>query len=150
MGAVMLNTFLRCSLLVLLLWTNLDIAAQQTNSTAMVYEAHNQIDPKPLKLHSVVGFAKDDEGNPITAVTIGLFTEDSHVLVATTETDHTGNFAFLHISPGRYRIVAKYLGFCPANVPVVVEDRVIWFSHRILRLQMRVRGIDTCSYGILK
>ena len=54
----------------------------------------------------------------------------SEWLRATTQTDAKGAFRFRHVATSRYRIVAKYEGFCPANAILLVQPA----------------AIDTCSY----
>ena len=80
-------------------------------------------------------------------VCVGLFTAKEHRLLATTETDSHGYFELRDIPRGDYRIIAKVLGFCAANVPVRID------SHRGKRkvlLHIRPEGIDTCSWGDYK
>ena len=45
----------------------------------------------------------------------------SEWLRATTQTDAKGAFRFRHVASSRYRIVAKYEGFCPAVQPAAID-----------------------------
>lgn len=124
------------------------VAAQQPSSctATMRYENHNQVDPKPLKLHALNGTARDEQGIPISRVCVGVFSEKGHKLVAATETGEDGHFALGKIPPGHYRLVAKHEALCAANVPLVVtlpQSR----PEKELVLHMYVAGIDKCSYG---
>jgi hypothetical protein len=136
-------------LFALLCCLNVQIHAQQRD-TAMAYENHNQVDPKPFKLHSIDGVATDDEGTAVVAVTVGLFAEKDHRLIATDETGSKGQFAFKNVPPGQYRIVAKHPAFCTANVPAIVVAKDGGHSRRSLQLHMKVSGIDACSFGSLQ
>jgi Carboxypeptidase regulatory-like domain len=109
------------------------------------YVNRNQIDYGPLRLSRVAGIARDEHGAVVPAIRVLLFTEQDHKLVASTVTDERGSFVLDHIPSGRYRLVAKSV-FCPANVPIQVDNS----GQRLLHLHMRVGGIDTCSYGTLK
>src|SRR5271170_273819 len=88
-------------------------------STPMSYENHNQIDPKPPRLNIVEGHAYGPEGAEVWNVCLGLFSEKDHTLVAAIPAGHDGFFSFPKISAGRYRLVARSLGFCSANVPLL-------------------------------
>lgn len=116
----------------------------QTSGGGMVYENHNQIDSKAVALRAVTGKAHDEQGIVIPNVSLGLFTEKDHRLVMITWSATDGAFQFTGVTPGRYRLVAKYDGLCPANVPIRVTRLS---SDRGVDLHMMPRGIDTCSYG---
>jgi hypothetical protein len=122
------------------------IDAQQPNEP-MTYESRNQIDPNPLKVRKVFGVAKGDNGSAIQAMSVGLFTENNHLLVAQTMTDENGEFTFAHVAAGRYRLVAKHPAFCTANVPLIIQSPGMGRSSRALALHMKVGGIDACSFG---
>jgi hypothetical protein len=124
--------------------------AQQNAGNAMNYVNHNQVDNNPYKLHSIAGIAKDPGDVALQGVMIGLFTDPDHVLMATTETDSKGEFTLAHVSPGRYRIVAKYDFFCPANALVLIQGRGIRFSRKVLEFHMGTCAIDTCSFSCLR
>ena len=114
----------------------------------MIYENHNQIDPKPLRLNMVEGRATDSGGSEVWSACLGLFSEEDHTLLATTQTRQDGSFSFKNIPPGRYRLVVTSLGFCSANVPLrVVAGRPR--PTNTLVLHMVPTAIDTCSYGDL-
>jgi hypothetical protein len=114
----------------------------------MTYENHNQVDPKPLKLHGINGRTNDEQGMPIPRVCVGIYSEKDHKLVATTETAEDGHFALGKLPPGRYRLVAKHEVLCSANVPLIVTSPQSR-SKKELILHMNVAGIDKCSYGDL-
>ena len=124
-------------------------AQGQKLGDTMVYENRNQIDPKPLKLHDVRGIAKAEDGSPIPAMNIGIFTDGTHALVALTRTDRNGEFSFSHVLAGRYRLVAEYAAFCTANVPILLDSRARGHSGQAVELHMRVGGLDVCSFGSL-
>ena len=75
---------------------------------------------------------------------IGIFTETDHKLIAATETDDNGHFELKGVPGGEYRLVAKYKSFCPANAEVRIERRSR--SKKLLTVQMRLAGLDTCSF----
>jgi hypothetical protein len=77
---------LRIVLLAVFGMTAQAVHAQQPN-TALAYESHNQVDPKPLKVRKVYGVAKGENGSAIQAMHVGLFSEKNRLLVAQTETD---------------------------------------------------------------
>lgn len=114
----------------------------------MAYENRNQVEYDPLPIQSVSGIALDKDGVSIPGVCLGLFTERKHRLIERTVTDQKGNFKFRRLPSGRYRLVAKYSGFCPANTSLLVKRDS---SNKILRrkrlvLHMEFVGIDRCSY----
>lgn len=112
------------------------------------YENHNQVDYGPLVLRRLTGRAVDPSSVPMPGGCIGLFAEDRHQLLATVSADENGNFAFPQIAPGRYRLVARFDGFCAANVRLrIVRGRR---AGRKLVLHMEGGGIDKCSYGTYK
>ncbi len=113
----------------------------------MTYEDRNQVDYGPLRVGVVEGHASDADGVAIPGVCLGLFSDTDHKLVATSQTDRKGGFKFRRMASGKYRIVAKYEGFCPANAILLVQPT----ARQPLRLHMRPAGIDKCSYvGLAK
>jgi hypothetical protein len=111
----------------------------------MAYENRNQIDYGPLHIRTVKGIARDLDGVVIPKLCVGVFTDTEHKLVATTETDASGCFEIKNLPRGNYRLVAKYAGYCPANVHLQIEPKSR--SKKTLTLQMRPAGLDTCSFG---
>lgn len=111
----------------------------------MVYENHNQTDYRALALRMVTGKAHDEQGVPIPKVSLGLFTEKDHKLVTVVESAADGTFTFANVTPGLYRLVAKYDSFCPANVPIDVSPNAS--AGRGVDLHMKPAGMDACSYG---
>lgn len=109
------------------------------------YENHNQIDYGPLIVQQVKGTITDPQQGAIPKACVGIFTESDHKLVATTESLADGTFFLRSIPPGRYRLVVKADPLCAANVPlqVVKHQR----KTKVLRVHMKPRGLDSCSYG---
>jgi hypothetical protein len=117
-------------------------AQMTTSRVQMTYQDRNQVDYGPLRVGVAKGRVRDDAGVAIPSVCLGLFSEPDHKLVATTQTDVKGAFRFRHVASSRYRIVAKYEGFCPANAILLVQPT----ARRSLRIHMKPAAIDTCSY----
>lgn len=126
--------------------TAVAVHAQQPNDP-IAYESHNQVDPKPLKVSRVFGVARGENGAPIQAMVVGLFSDKDHLLIAQTETDLKGEFSFAHLPTGGYRLVGKHPAFCTANVPIRVEKNGLGRSDKAIELHMKVGGIDVCSFG---
>jgi hypothetical protein len=131
------------------------VSAQQKEEpckTPITYENRNQIEYSPLPIQIVSGVAQDKDGARIPGVCLGLFTEKEHRLVATAVTDEEGNFQFNQVPPGRYRLVAKYSGFCPANTLLRLTRRASnkKMKTKTLVLHMETAKIDHCSYGDYK
>lgn len=116
--------------------------------TSMAYENRNQIESKPIKLHALSGLASDDQGIPIPNICLGVFSDNTHRIVAVTKTSEDGRFSFDKIGTGQYRLVAKHPLLCTANVSLVLSHPSTK-PKRDLRLHMRPSGIDRCSYGEL-
>jgi hypothetical protein len=115
---------------------------------AGAYVDENQPDPAPLRLRELDGSVRGLGGDGMPRVPVLLFAEDGHVLVATVVTDKDGKFRFDKVDKGRYRVVVKVPGLCPANVPVLLEGSLL--AHRKLVVTMQPKDIDTCSYGTTK
>ena len=120
-------------------------AAQSSND--LKYENRNMIDYGPLAFRSIRGIVVDPSGVVVQGATIGVFTDPDHKLVAKTTTDAKGSFALQHISLGRYRLVAHFEGFCPANVPIRIVTWPRGGIERRLVVHAVAGAIDTCSYG---
>ncbi len=131
--------------LVLLLFAASPVLAQ---NGSMIYENHNQAEPRPIRLDSVSGIARGPSGSPLPQVQIGLFSEPDHVQVAIVHTDRRGHFAFSSVTPGRYRVIAREGRFCTANIPVFVAPNGPGRPARTLEIHMVAGGIDTCSFGV--
>jgi hypothetical protein len=114
------------------------------------YQNHNMIDYGPLVLRNLSGQAIDPTSAEVRGGCLGLFSEEGHRLIAATEADQNGNFAFPQMAPGRYRLVADCAGFCVANVPLRIVRWPRGRSHRKLVLHMKMAAIDACSYGDYK
>jgi hypothetical protein len=122
-------------------------ARQKGDSSPCVagYENHNQIDYGPLVVQDVQGTITDPQQVAVPKVCVGIFTEKDHKLVATTESDADGKFSLQSVPPGRYRLVVKADPLCAANVPLqVVKSQK---KKQVLRVHMKPRGLDSCSYG---
>jgi hypothetical protein len=129
----------------ILLAANSAVAAPRHDShcSGLTYENHNQIDPAPLVVQQVAGFVADPQSVRIPGACIGVFDHAGHSLISTAETDENGSFVIPSLPPGEYRLIAKYDSLCPANVRLkLVKKR----SKRRLQVEMKVRGIDVCSY----
>jgi hypothetical protein len=148
MSMIMLRNLFVAPLITLLLNRSAPAYAQVSDGP-MVYESHNQVDPKPLKMHRIVGVARAENNSLIPNMEVGLFTEGNRSLVATASTNQDGKFSFAHIPVGRYRVVAKHAAFCTVNVPIIVESDGLGSGAKILELNMKVGGIDVCSFGKL-
>lgn len=122
-------------------------AQQKGDSSPCVaeYENHNQIDYGPLVVQDVKGTITDPQHSAVPKVCVGIFTEKDHKLVDTTESDAEGKFSLQGVPPGRYRLVVKADPLCAANVPLqVVKTQK---KKQVLRVHMKPRGLDSCSYG---
>jgi hypothetical protein len=122
-------------------------AQQKGDSSPCVieYENHNQIDYGPLVVQTVKGTITDPQQSAVPNVCVGIFTAKDHKLVATTESDAGGNFSLQSIPPGEYRLVVKADPLCAANVPLrVVKSQK---KKQVLRVHMKPRGLDSCSFG---
>ena len=116
------------------------------------YENHNQVDYGPLSVRMVRGRALDKDRVSIPGVCLGLFSEKAHRLIAQTVTDQEGRFEFSAVTPGRYRLVGQYQGFCTANVPlrIVRWPRGGMVERRQIVLHMEPAAIDHCSFASYK
>lgn len=111
------------------------------------YENHNQIDYGPLVIQDVRGMIADPQQVAVPKACVGIFTARDHKLVSTTESDGDGQFFLESIPPGQYRLVVKADPLCAANVPLqVVKSQK---KKQILRVHMKPRGLDSCSYADL-
>lgn len=114
----------------------------------VTYENRNQADPTAIKLGEVSGIAVDKDGVVIPDVCIAIFTEESRLLVSTTTTDRDGKFKIDRLLKGDYRLVAKYAGFCTANISFKLNPRPLQKAKRSKQLvvQLRLKGLDECSF----
>ena len=125
-------------------------AAEETGAACknLSYENRNQTDYGPLHVAAVRGVAKDAQGVVIPKACVGVFTEASRKLVATTQTDDDGQFELNDIPDGAYRLIAKYQGFSTANAKLRIDQRSQ--SKKSLTVQMRPTGLDMHSFIELK
>lgn len=123
----------------------LQAAPQSDGCSDMAYEDHNQIDyVVSTKTGTLRGVVVDFGSDPVPKACVGIFTEDAHALLAKAESNDEGEFAMPRLVKGSYRIVVRYPGFCAANAILRVHGGL---GHRkALSVQMRPRGLDTCSY----
>ncbi len=122
--------------------------AQTAGATPDAYVNENPTDPAPLKLREMEGVVKGLGGDSMSMVTVSLFTEQGHTLVATVVSDRDGKFRFGKLDKGPYRLVAKVAGLCPANVPVLLESSLLARSKVVITMQPK--DVDKCSYGMAK
>ncbi len=141
------KTFLTTFWLVFLCAATTAAVAQAALATAPPYVDENQTDPAPLKLNAVVGRVRGLGGDGMSRVTVSLFTEDGHALIATVMSDKDGKFHFNKVDKGFYRVVAQIAGLCTANIPIKVEPSLL---HRKLEITMQAKDLDQCSYGMAK
>jgi hypothetical protein len=143
--------FILTSFFLLVLPTSAQQPAEECKAK-ITYENRNQIEYRPLSVSIVSGVALDKDQVPIPSVCLGLFTERGHRLVANAVTDQTGSFNFSRVIPGRYRLMAKYNGFCPANLSLRIMRRPSKSNRkgRHLVFHMQPTGMDSCSYGDYK
>jgi hypothetical protein len=87
-------------------------------------------------------------GDAMPRVSVSLFTEEGHALIATVVSDRDGKFRFAKVDHGLYRVLATVEGLCTANIPIKLESSLL--KHRKLEITMRPKGLDTCSYGMAK
>lgn len=123
------------------------VAAQE-----YAYEDHNQVTPRPLAVCRVGGRAIDPSGNAVPNVRLGLFQGSEPRLVQVIVADSKGCFNLPGVPAGEYRLVVKYEGFCPANVPIVVPhcSPCQGEPKENLVIHMNVYATDGCSYGTLE
>jgi hypothetical protein len=122
--------------------------AQTAAVDAPTYVDENQTDPAPLKLREVEGSVRGLGGDGMPRVSVSLFAEEGHALIATVLSDKDGKFRFEKVEKGHYRLVVRTAGLCPANVPIVVESSLL-ARHKVI-VTMQAKDIDTCSYGLAK
>ena len=113
-----------------------------------VYVDENQKDPPPLKLGGLSGQVKGLGGDAMPRAVVSLFTEETHTLVASVNSDKDGKFKFDKVGKGLYRVIARIDGLCTANIPIKIESSPL-ADHRLI-ITMRPKDIDTCSYGMAK
>ena len=124
------------------------LVGQVVPTAAATYVNENQTDPAPLKLSDVAGRVRGLGGDAMPRVSVSLFTEDGHRLIATVVSDRDGKFRFDKVDHGPYRVLARVEGLCTANIPIRLESSLL--KHRKLEITMRPKDIDTCSYGMAK
>ena len=119
---------------------------RQADPVVPTYVNENPKDPPPLGDASEGKVEGSWDG--MSGARVSLFTEDTHTLVASVNSDRNGKFKFDKVAHGFYRVVARVQGLCPANIPVKIESAL--FAGRKLVITMRPKDIDTCSYGMAK
>jgi hypothetical protein len=124
---------------------------EDSSSCSTVYENHNQVEIRPLKVHLIEGNSEIDVGTEkqpgVPGACYVLFTEKDHTPVASVRADANGKFEFRAVPPGRYRLIARAKGLCTANIALeVVKSSAP--KAKVL-VHFRASGIDSCSYGEL-
>jgi hypothetical protein len=122
--------------------------AQTNAADAPTYVNENQTDVAPLKLREVGGSVRGLGGEGMPRASVSLFAEEGHALLATALSDKDGKFHFDKVEKGRYRVVVRAPGLCPANIPIVVESSLL--AHHKIIVTMQAKDIDTCSYAMAK
>jgi hypothetical protein len=115
------------------------------------YEVGGDWFKRPLAVSHVRGRAvrmyRDGHlSQDIGPASLSLFTADSHKFVTSATTDQDGRFDFGTVPPGRYRLVARSIGFCTGNIPIDV-GRQPWHRHRRIVIFFRISEIDICTSG---
>ena len=118
--------------------------AQSQSCKDMIYENRNQTDYGPLQLTVIRGTVIDPQAVVIPQLCVGIFSEPDHKLISVSETNDKGEFEIKNVPKGDYRLVAHYVGFCPANVRVRIRPDLR--GGKPLFIHMKPSGIDTCSY----
>ena len=129
------------------------VAHQETESCRkeMLYENHNEVDPVTLSVRVISGRVIDMDRVPVPGACVGVFTLDGKI-VSTTTTNDQGYFKTAPMPHGSYRLVAKFDGFCVANVPLRV---VRWplgglLIRRRIIIHIQPVRMHHCSYGDYK
>ena len=120
--------------------------AQAAASAPPTYVNENTTDPAPLKIRDVDGVVRGLGGDAMSRVSVALFTEEGHALVASAMSDRDGKFRFEKVEKGRYRLVARIAGLCPANIPILVESSLL--AHRRVVITMQPKDIDLSLINI--
>lgn len=113
-------------------------------SCTVKYENHNQTDYGSLTVQHVKGTVTDPDQGAVPNACVGIFTEKGHNLLAATRSDAKGMFSLQSVAPGRYRLIIKADPLCAANVLLHVVKRRN--RSQVLRVHMKPRGLDSCSY----
>ena len=138
------------SLIVAALFASPPLFSQQKRESSPCvadYENHNQVEYRPLIVQAVNGTVVDLAQEAVSQVCVAIFAEKDHALIATTQSDANGKFSLEKIRPGRYRLVVKADPLCAANVPLRVVKNTK--KKMALRVHMKARGLDACSYADL-
>ena len=108
------------------------------------FDDRNMVD-YTLKIRSIRGKVIDVDGVGISKACLALFNSDHSKLLRTFETNDTGEFLTNNIKGGDYWLVVRDSQnvFCPASARIKL--RSITGKGRLV-VDMRVRGIDTCSF----
>ena len=122
--------------------------AHAAAAAAPAYVDENATDPAPLKLDGLEGSVRGLGGDAMPRVSVSLFTEQGHTMVATVVSDKDGKFKFTKVDKGLYRVVARVEGLCAANIPILVESSIL--AHHKLEITMQPKDVDKCSYGMAK
>jgi len=143
------RTLIVLCLSILLTWTASAAGQSGPKDSGCVgdYENHNQINNQLYDLRQVEGSLVDPGQGPVADVCVEVFTETEHKFVRSVRSDAQGKFSFVGLPAGRYRLLVKAKPLCTPNVRLRLKKHAP--SHRVLRINMRPRGIDSCSFGEL-
>jgi hypothetical protein len=121
-------------------------AAQPPASCKSMRYSQEQVTAlQPLDLAELHGTAVDRNNVVLENVCIGIFSEDTHKILRYARTDNNGGFSIdtKGLPDGTYRLVGKFVGFCPANAIIHLDARSN--QKEPLVLKMNMPGSKTCS-----
>jgi hypothetical protein len=98
-----------------------------------------------VKVRSMRGKVVDKAGVGVSRACLALFNSDHSNLLRTFETNDTGEFTADGIKSGDYWLVVRdpQNAFCPASARIKLRSVG---GKRMLQVDMRVQGIDSCSF----
>lgn len=117
--------------------------AREQCTTPVEYENKNQVDPPALSLWTLSGRVIDFQGVTIPDACLAMFREKDKKLVRAIVANRNGRFSIRGLRKGRYRLLVKVRGFCPANSKLVVGSKK---PARRVVVHMKPQGIDSCSF----
>jgi len=110
----------------------------------VLFVDHNQVD-YTVKVRSIRGKVIDSYGTEIPRACVALFNSDHSRLLKVFEVGENGEFAARRIKSGDYWLVVidPQNAFCPASARLKLRRMT---NRSRLVVNMRVRGIDSCSF----